>query len=132
MNAENSESELFGKLVSEMQTDVVVKDGAITGTLHYLENGIPEAGFPEGGGYFLALHWSDPDADATSLKVGVQPSSIGMDLVECINDTDRNGVFKITPDLNQRFVMVQSNANGQTRQYFSLDGLTFEGEEIGA
>ena len=115
-----------------MQTGVTVEGNDIKGTLHYLENGIPEAGFPEGGGYFLALHWSNPDADATSLKVGVQPSAIGMDLVECINDTDRNGVFKITPELNQRFVIIQSNANGNTKQYFSLDQLTFEGDELGA
>ena len=66
------------------------------------------------------------------MKVGVQPSAIGMDLVECINDTDRNGLFMITPDLNQRFVIVQSNANGNTKQYFALDGLTFEGDELGA
>ena len=115
-----------------MQTDVVVKDGAITGTLHFIEGGLAETGPLAGDGWFLALHWSNPDADATSLKVGLQPSASGMDLVECIDDTDRNGVFKITPELNQRFVMVQSNSNGQTRQYFSLDGLTFEGEEIGA
>ena len=132
MNAENGESELYGKLVSEMQTDVEVKDGAITGTLHFIEGGLAETGPLAGDGWFLALHWSNPDADATSLKVGLQPSASGMDLVECIDDTDRNGVFKITPELNQRFVVVQSNANGQTRQYFSLDGLTFESEEIGA
>ena len=115
-----------------MQEDITIDaNNVISGKLKFVEGGVPEAEFDEDG-YYLTLHWSDPDADATSLKVGLQPSAIGMDLVECINDTDRNGLFKVTPELNQRFVMVQSNANGQTRQYFSLEGLTFESEEIGA
>lgn len=114
-----------------MQENIVVENGSIKGKLKFIEGGVPEAGFNDDG-YYLALHWSDPDADATSLKVGVQPSAIGMDLVECIDDTDRNGLFKITPELNQRFVIVQSNADGNTKQYFALDGLTFEGDELGA
>lgn len=115
-----------------MQENIVVENGSIKGKLKFIEGGLAESGPLAGDGYFLALHWSDPDADATSLKVGLQPSASGMDLVECIDDTDRNGVFKITPELNQRFVIVQSNADGNTKQYFALDGLTFEGDELGA
>ena len=115
-----------------MQENVTVENGAIKGKLKFIEGGLAETGPLAGDGYFLALHWSDPDTDATSLKVGLQPSASGMDLVECIDDTDRNGVFKITPELNQRFVIVQSNTNGNTKQYFSLDQLTFEGDELGA
>ena len=45
-----------------------------------------------------------------------------MDLVECIDDTDRNGVFKITPDLDQVFIIEQSNGEGKrTRQVFNLN-----------
>lgn len=115
-----------------MQEDITIDaNNVISGKLKFVEGGVPEAGFDEDG-YYLTLHWSDPDEDATSLKVGLQPSAIGMDLVERIDDTDRNGLFKVTPDLNQRFVIIQSNANGNTKQYFSLEGLTFESEEIGA
>lgn len=51
-----------------------------------------------------------------------------MDLVECIDDTDRNGVFKIS-NKNQKFVLVQSNDSKKTKQVFDLTGLTFE--EVG-
>lgn len=45
-----------------------------------------------------------------------------MDLVECIDDPDRNGVFKITPELDQVFIIEQADENGKkTRQVFHLD-----------
>lgn len=116
---------MFGKTVSDLQENIKVENGAISGTLKFIEGGVPEAGFNDDG-YYLALKWSNIDADATSLKVGLKPSAIGMDLVECINDPDHNGLFMVTPELNQRFVVVQSNANGNTKQYFALDGLVFD------
>lgn len=118
------------KKASDMQSDVVVKDNKISGTLKFIEGGLADSGPLAGDGYFLALHWSNPDASATSLKVGLVPSASGMDLVECINDTDRNGVFKITNPRNQIFKMVSSNATSKTVQNFSLAGLTLE--DVGA
>jgi hypothetical protein len=35
-------------------------------------------------------------------------------------------VFKITPELEQCFVIVQSDGTHKTTQYFDLSGLTFE------
>lgn len=49
-----------------------------------------------------------------------------MDLIECIDDTDRNGVFKITDPTNQVFKMIQSNADHKHMQIFKLTGLTLE------
>lgn len=46
-----------------------------------------------------------------------------MDLVECIEDTDRNGVFKITDKANQKFVIVQSGNGTQHTQVFDLSEL---------
>ena len=46
-----------------------------------------------------------------------------MDLVECIDDTDRNGVFKITDPKHQVFKMVSSNDDHKTTQIFKLTGL---------
>ena len=54
-----------------------------------------------------------------------------MDLVECYDDSDRNGVFKITPDLEQCFVIVQSDGVHETKQYFDLTTLTFEEPAVG-
>lgn len=49
-----------------------------------------------------------------------------MDLQECISDTDRNGVFKITDPATQVFKMIQSNAGHKHMQIFKLTGLTLE------
>ena len=86
-----------------------------------------ESGPLAGDGWFLALKWSDPDEAVTSLKVGLAPSE-GTGLVECIDDTDRNGVFKIT-DLDQRVTLVQSNSAGDHWQSYGLNGLTLEAAE---
>lgn len=99
--------------------------------MKFIEGGLSPSGPLADDGYFLALKWSNPDATATSLKVGLVPSASGMDLVECINDTDRNGVFKITDPQNQVFKIVSSNASHKHQQIFSLKGIVFEDEEEG-
>lgn len=63
------------------------------------------------------------------MKVGLVPSASGMDLIECIDDTDRNGVFKITDPNNQVLKIVSSNEGHKTSQIFRLTGITFE--EVG-
>ena len=113
-----------------MQEDVVVKGNRIYGKLKFIEGGLSPSGPLAGDGYFLALHWSNPDASATSLKVGLVPSASGMDLVECISDTDRNGVFKITNPKAQLFKMISSNDSKKTQQSFDLSGLVFEDEGV--
>lgn len=103
-----------------MQTGVSVSGNKITGTLTKLTSGQLVTDWGEG--YFLALKFSDIDADATSVKVGLLPS-VSSGLVELINDPDKNGVFKITDKDVQKFKVVQSNANGKTTQLFDLSGL---------
>lgn len=105
-----------------MQSNIAVANGKITGTLNFIEDGLSPSGPLSGDGYFLALKWGNPDSDATSLLVGLQPSE-GTGLVECIDDTDRNGVFKITNKDRQELILIQSNAGGRTAQTFDLSGL---------
>jgi len=114
-----------------MQEDITVSDGKITGTLKFIEGGPCETGPLAGDGYFLALKWSSLDTNTTSLKVGLQPSASGMGLIECFDDSDRNGVFKVTPELEQLFVIVQSDGAHKTTQYFDLTTLTFEEPAVG-
>lgn len=109
-----------------MQSNVVVSGDEISGTLKFIEGGLSPSGPLAGDGYFLALKWSDPATGVTSLKVGLAPSASGMEPVECIDDTDRNGVFKITDPQTQTLKFIQSNASSKTTQNFSLKGLTLE------
>lgn len=104
-----------------MQSGVSVSGNKITGTLTKLTSGQLVTDWGEG--YFLALKFSNIDADATSVKVGLLPS-VSSGLAEIINDPDKNGVFKITDKDVQKFKVVQSNANGKTTQLFDLSGLT--------
>lgn len=106
-----------------MQADIEVDGDKITGTLNFIEGGLSPSGPLSGDGYFLALKWSDPAEGVTSLKVGLVPSE-GTGLVECIDDTDRNGVFKIT-DKNAQIAVIQQTGSGrQHTQTFDLSGLT--------
>lgn len=106
-----------------MQTDITVTGNNITGTLKFIEGGLADSGPLAGDGYFLALKWSDPADDITSLKVGLAPSE-GTGLVECIEDTDRNGVFKITDKDKQVVVIQQTGSGKQHTQQLNLSGLT--------
>lgn len=108
-----------------MQSDITVTNGKVTGTLKFIEGGLAP-GVLSGDGYFLALKWSDPAVGVTSLKVGLVPSSSGMDLVECIDDTDRNGVFKITDKNNQIVKLVQSGGGRVGIQELDLSGLILQ------
>lgn len=76
-----------------------------------------------GDGYFLALKWSDPDESVTSLKVGLT-NSRGTGLVECLDDPDRNGVFKISNKREQRFVILQTAGDVKSRKEYDLSRLT--------
>ena len=107
-----------------MQSDVVVSDTAITGTLEYIEN-FAESGPLAGDGYYLALKFSNIDDRATSVMVGLDPSQ-GSGMAELITDPDKNGVWKITDKDTQVFVVESKNTSLglTTRQVFSLAGLT--------
>lgn len=94
----------------------------ITGTLKYVDSGALAQDWGEG--YFLVLKWSNLDAHTSKLYVGLNPSE-GSGLVECFEDADRNGVFKITNKDAQKFVLIQkATGYGDTKQEYDLSGLT--------
>ncbi len=110
---------MFGTPVSDMQSNVVVADGKITGTLNELTTGeLPEYW---GAGHFLALKFTDLDPNATSVKVGLDPSQ-SSGLVEIIDDPDKNGAFKITTT-TQKFKVVTTVGTDTKTQVFDLSEL---------
>ena len=105
-----------------MQDDIEVADGAFTGTLKYLSSGQLVTDW--GAGNFLAVVFSDIDSDATSVKVGLEPS-VSSGLVEL--DADKDAVMKITDKSAQKLVAIQSNASGMyLKQEWDLSELTCE------
>lgn len=116
----------WGTRVSNMQTGIDVEDGFITGTLKFIQGGIAP-GTLSGDGNFMALKFINDDAD--SVKVGLVPSSTGMDLQTL--DEDMDCVFKITGEVGgvQQVLKVVTTKNGiEKTQVFDISGLTLETE----
>lgn len=81
-----------------------------------------------GAGNFFAFKISDIDENTTSCLVGLEPSE-GSGLVEIIDDSDKNGIAKITNKNTQRFKVIQSDNKGHRNiQTYDLSGLTVESE----
>lgn len=127
VSPEKGTAELFGKKVNQMQSGLVVADGAITGTLKFISGGLSPAGPLAGDGNFMALKFADTN-NAQSIKVGLEPSA-GTGLVELVGDPDMNGVFKVTGILNgvQQVFKVVTTVNGIVKiQTFDISGLVLE------
>ena len=120
---EKASAEYLGVKASQMQSNIVVADGAITGTLKFIQGGIAGSGPLAGDGNFMFLKFVDPN-NAESVKVGLVPSE-GTGFVEL--DPDMNAVMKIT-SVEQLFE-VKTTVDGVTKtQVFDLSGLTLETE----
>ena len=115
--------EPFGTPVTDIQENVVVNAGNITGTLKTLTSGALVDTWGEG--HFLAIQLSDISATATSVKIGMTPSE-GSGLVELLDDPDKNGVFKVTNKDTQKFTVQMTDKGVTTTKYYGLSGLTLE------
>lgn len=124
VSAVDGDTDFWGTTASDMQTEVTVANGAITGTLKKLTSGQLVTDWGEG--YFLGLAFTDLDSRAATVKVGLRPSQ-GSGLVDIVPDPDRMGVFKITDKDAQKFVVESADTSGtKTTQVFDLSGLTLE------
>ena len=88
--------------------------------MKFIEGGLSPSGYLSGDGYFLALKFSDKDQNATSFKVGLNPTQ-GAGLVEL--DEDMNAVFKITDKNTQKLVVQVSNGTKTRTDYYDLSTL---------
>ena len=112
---------IYGITVSTLQgSDVAVNGTAITGTLKYIGSGEPATTW--GAGNFIALNFDDLATNATSIKVGLEPS-VSSGLVE-ISEEDHSGIFKITDKDNQKFVTVVTDGVHTVKTEYDLRGLT--------
>lgn len=123
VSAENGSTDMWGTLVSDMQTNVAVSGNAITGSLAYLSSGQLVTDW--GAGNFLALKFTKPNG-ITSVKVELVPSASDMPLQEL--DEDLNGVFKITDKDTQILRVQYSDGNATKVADYTLSGLTVAGE----
>jgi hypothetical protein len=101
-----------------LQSDVAISNGAITGSLSYINSGSLKEVW--GAGNFLALKFTD-FADTDKIMVGLVPS-VSSGLVAL--DEDMNAVFKITDKAKQVLVVDTYKDEDVVRQKFTLTGLT--------
>ena len=127
VEAENGSTTIFGRKVSTMQSGITVANGAITGTLKYLSDESNPLVAHWGAGNFMALKFTDFGANLTSVKVGLDPSE-SSGLVEIINDPDKNGVFKVTNNVQQNFKVVATDGTKTVTNTYDLAGLTLLSE----
>ncbi len=112
-------TDFWGTKASDMQSDVAVANGAITGTLTKLTTGSLVDVWGEG--YFLALKFTKASAKLTSIKAGMNPS-VSSGLVEL--DEDMLGVFKVTDKDDQRFETLATDGELEFASFYDLSGLT--------
>lgn len=120
---EKGSAEYLGVKASQMQTGLAVADGAITGTLKFIEGGIAPAGPLAGDGNFMFLKFVDQNG-ADKVEVGLVPTQ-GTGMVEL--DADMNAVFKIH-DTAQILKAVTTVGTVSKTQTFDLSGLTLNTE----
>lgn len=122
---EAASTKVFETLVGDLQNDMSVDGAMIKGTLKYYDDAESAIVTQWGAGYFLALKFSDLDSNASSIKVGLDPSQ-GSGLVEIIDDPDKNGVFKITDKDTQKFKVVSTDGTDTLIQTYDLSQLVLE------
>ena len=117
---ESQDASLFETAVSDIQSGVAVADGAITGTLKFLDTGAIPAVW--GDGNFMALKFTNDNADEISdVKIGMDPSQ-GSGMVAL--DEEMNAVIKVT-DKDTQVFKVQYKLRGETiTDVYDLSGLT--------
>lgn len=121
---EDGEAVLFGKTVNELQSDVVVSDDEVTGTLKYVDGYVDfSSNVSEQSGNYLALKIEAEPAEAETVVELVGGTKGPVTL-----DDDMNIVLLIknkdTPSIK---VTTTHNEESVTKTY-GLSGLTLETE----
>lgn len=116
-----ADADLFGKSVSDLQTNVAINAGKLTGSLKYLAS-YDGGGFDTSKGHhFIALHAEATGAD--SITAVVVPTQGGGAVTL---DSDGIAVLQLKDDKSQTIVF--TGIVGDKEQTIELDisGLTFE------
>lgn len=128
LGAESGSKTIYGASVSDLQNNVSVSNGKVTGTIKYFDT--PGAIVDYWGpGYFFAFKISGEDVKSTKTLVGLEPSE-GTGLVDIHGDPDMNGIAKLSETVPQKFKVIQSDAAGHRNiQTFDLSKLVLGPKE---
>ena len=91
----SADTDLFGKVVSDLQEDVVVSADGVSGTLKYIDDYSSAYGAGENSGYYLALHCTTPGVEGATITSEViggvhGPVTLDEDGIVISRITDKN------------------------------------------
>lgn len=120
MSPESPTATLFGKQVSELQSDVVVKGTEISGTLHNVTGYTDfSSSVSEQSGHYLALKIPSKGEDETTVEV------VGGTKGPVKLDADRNIVLLIA-STSQSVKVVSKKDEETSEKTYSLTNITLE------
>ena len=118
----SAETDLLGKYVTDLQSDVAISNGEITGTLLYVTgyNGFSGKASERKGNY-LALHF-ETEEEGSSIAVELVNGTVGHPVTL---DPDGIIILRIT-NKDTQYLRVVANAEGYTKtvREYHLSGLT--------
>jgi hypothetical protein len=117
---EDGEAVLFGKTVNELQSDVVVSDDEVTGTLKYVDF---SSNVSEQSGNYLALKIEAEPAEAETVVELVGGTKGPVTL-----DDDMNIVLLIKNKDTQSIKVTTTHNEESVTKTYGLSGLTLETE----
>lgn len=121
---EDGEAVLFGKTVNELQSDVVVSDDEVTGTLKYVDGYVDfSSNVSEQSGNYLALKIEAEPAEAETVVELVGGTKGPVTL-----DDDMNIVLLIKNKDTQSINVTTTHNEESVTKTYGLSGLTLETE----
>lgn len=121
---EDGEAVLFGKTVNELQSDVVVSDDEVTGTLKYVDGYVDfSSNVSEQSGNYLALKIEAEPAEAETVVELVGGTKGPVTL-----DEDMNIVLLIKNKDTQSIKVTTTHNEESVTKTYGLSGLTLETE----
>ena len=121
---EDGEAVLFGKTVNELQSDVVVSDDEVTGTLKYVDGYVDfSSNVSEQSGNYLALKIEAEPAEAETVVELVGGTKGPVTL-----DDDMNIVLLIKNKDTQNIKVTTTHNEESVTKTYGLSGLTLETE----
>lgn len=114
---------MLGKVVSDLQSDVTISNGVISGTLKYVTGYTGFSGnVEEQSGNYLALHF-DTNIDVDSITVELLNGTVGHPVTL---DSDGLIVLRIADKDTQSVRVVATKGADIAVETYSLSGLTLE------
>lgn len=118
------EPDLFGKDPSDLQSNIVIGEDSISGTLKYIEDYSSAFGGDLAHGNYIALHAEVPDVEDVTITVKVTNEST--------LDEDGNMVLRIA-DKDTQTITITASKDGykDVVKEYALDELVCQSEVVG-